>query len=257
MKASVSIIMPAYNAERYIEAAIRSVVKQTVLDWELLIVDDCSTDATAEIAMKFAAKDDRIVVLQNEKNKGVTASRNRAIAHAESDWIAFLDSDDLWREDKLEKQLEIIKANGDAVLTYTASSFMDENGNPYGYVMEAQSKITYRELLRRNLLSCSSVMVRRDWMLRYPMSGDGMHEDYASWLQMLRELPCAYGVNEPLLIYRLSKTSKSGSRVKSAKMIYRTYRFVGYNSLVALYFMFRYLPYSVSKRRKIYQSAIG
>ena len=257
MKASVSVIMPAYNAERYVGAAISSVINQAFRDWELLVVDDCSTDTTAEIAQRFAAEDSRVTVLQNEKNMGVTASRNRAIAQAESEWIAFLDSDDLWREDKLEKQMDLVQTNKDAILTYTASAFMDENGNPYGYVMEAQPKITYRELLCKNLLSCSSVMVRRDWILRYPMSGDGMHEDYASWLQMLRELPCAYGVNEPLLIYRLSKTSKSGSRVKSAKMIYRTYRFVGYNPLTALYFTFRYLPYSVSKRRKIYQSAIG
>lgn len=247
----VSVVMPAYNAEKYIEEAVRSVLRQTWTDFELLIVDDCSRDATAEIARRLAGEDGRIVLLQNPQNSGVSASRNAGVARARGKWIAFLDSDDLWREDKLEKQLALLEARGDAVLGYTASAFMDEAGGRYAYVMEAQAETAYETLLRKNLLSCSSVMVRRDVMLRYPMGGDGMHEDYAAWLLILREARCAYGLNEPLLIYRLREGSKSGSRVRSARMLFCSYRYVGYPVFHAGLLTLRYMGHSLSKRRKI------
>ena len=141
-----------------------------------------------------------------------------------------------------------------SVLSYTASAFIDQDGNPYSYVMEVPPVITYQELLRRNLLSCSSVMVKTDVVRRYPMGHDGMHEDYSTWLQILREVPCAYGVNEPLLIYRLSPDSKSGSRIKSARMLYHSYQYVGYSCITSAYFVFRYFFYSVRKRHKILSS---
>lgn len=247
----VSVVMPAYNAEAYIEAAVRSVLCQTWTDFELIVVDDCSRDATAEIVRKLADVDNRIILLHNARNSGVSASRNAGVARANGEWIAFLDSDDLWREDKLEKQLILLARHPDAVLSYTASAFIDEAGRKYSYVMEAEPETTYQTLLRKNLLSCSSVMVRRDVMLRHPMGGDGMHEDYAAWLLILRETRCAYGLNEPLLVYRLRRQSKSGSRLHSAEMIYRSYRYVGYPALQAAALTARYAKHSVSKRRKI------
>ncbi len=248
----VSVIMPAYNAEKYVEASIRSVLAQTCSDFELLVVDDCSKDGTAKIIESLAAEDSRIVFLRNPRNSGVAATRNYAVSQAKGAWVAFLDSDDLWREDKLAKQLALLSAHPDCVLSYTASSFIDQDGKPYFYVMEVPPSVTYRELLRRNLLSCSSVMVKTDVIRRYPMGHDGMHEDYSTWLQILRETPCARGVNEPLLTYRLSPNSKSGSRVKSAKMLYGSYRYVGYGPVASACFVFRYFFYSVSKRRRIY-----
>ncbi|MCF2595524.1 glycosyltransferase family 2 protein [Pseudoflavonifractor phocaeensis] len=247
----VSVVMPAYNAEKYVEAAIRSVLAQTFPEFELLVVDDCSRDRTAEIIQRLARQDSRVVFLQNPKNSGVAATRNYAISQAKGEWVAFLDSDDLWRADKLEKQLALLRGHPDGVLAYTASAFIDQDGKPYSYIMEAQPEVSYQTLLRRNLLSCSSVMVKTEVIRRYPMGHDGMHEDYTTWLQILRETRCAYGVNEPLLIYRLSPNSKSSGRVKSAKMLYRSYRYVGYGCMTAACLVFRYFFYSVRKRRKI------
>ena len=194
-------------------------------------------------------------MLKNAKNSGVSVSRNFGVAHARGEWIAFLDSDDLWREDKLERQLTLLAQYPDAVISYTASAFMDAQGHRYDYVLPAQPETDYKTLLRRNLLSCSSVMVRRDVMLRHPMGGDRMHEDYVVWLQILRETRCAYGVNEPLLIYRIHKDSKSGSRIRSARMLYRSYLCVGFSAPSSAFMTLRYLGYSVKKRRSIFRSA--
>lgn len=247
----VSVVMPAYNAEKYIEAAIQSVLRQTWTEFELLVIDDGSQDSTAEIAERLAAGDERIAVLRGAENAGVSASRNRGVAQAGGKWIAFLDSDDLWREDKLERQLALLERHPDAVLSYTAAAFMDESGRMYSYVMAAEAETVYETLLRKNLLSCSSVMVRRDVMLRHPMGGDRMHEDYAAWLSVLRETRCAYGLNEPLLIYRVRRSSKSGRRLRSAGMLYRSYRYVGYSALCAAAMTMRYAVHSTSKREKI------
>lgn len=246
--------MPAYNAEKYIEAAIRSVLRQTWTEFELLVIDDCSRDSTAEITERLAAEDGRIALLRNAENAGVSASRNMGVGQARGEWVAFLDSDDLWREDKLERQLALLERHPDAVLSYTASAFMDENGRMYSYVMEAEAETTYAALLRRNLLSCSSVMVRRDVMLRHSMGGDRMHEDYAAWLLILRETRCAYGLNEPLLVYRVRESSKSSGRLRSAGMLYRSYHYVGYSALRAAAMTLLYAAYSVKKRCRIRRS---
>lgn len=253
----VSVVMPAYNAGKYIEASIRSALEQTWTDLELLVVDDGSRDDTAEIVARLAEEDGRIVPLGNGRNGGVSAARNLGVARARGEWIAFLDSDDLWREDKLERQLALLREHPDAVLSYTASAFMDEEGRGYGYIMEAEERTTYETLLRRNLLSCSSVMVRRDVMLRHPMGGDRMHEDYAAWLLILREARYAYGLNEPLLIYRLRRRSRSGNRLRSAGMLLASYRYVGYPAVRAAAMTLRYMAHSISKRWKIHSSGRG
>lgn len=247
----VSIIIPAYNAVPFIQAAIDSVLAQTFQDFELIVIDDCSTDNTNALIQSYASRDPRVVALKNGQNTGTSSTRNYGISKAQGVWLAFLDSDDLWRRDKLEKQTALLKENPEAVISYTASSFIDSDGKPYTYILQAQDKIDYKTLLRMNLMSCSSVMVRRDIMPRFGTSGSQMHEDYSAWLQVLREVPYAYGINEPLLIYRLSKDSKSGNRLKSAKMIYCSYRHVGYSPVISGLLTARYSAYSIKKRMLI------
>lgn len=246
----ISVIMPAYNAEKTIREAIDSVLGQSYPDLELIVINDCSKDATGEIIRQYAAADPRVKPLENPVNSGVSVSRNRGVAAAAGEYIAFLDSDDLWREDKLEKQLAVMEKNG-AVLSYTASAFIDETGKRYNYVMPAEEKTTLSTLLKRNLVSCSSAMIRADVMKGLKMPSDKMHEDYYVWITVLRKYGYAYGVNEPLLIYRLSTNSKSSNRFKSAKMIYNTYRAVGYGPVSSALLMLRYTIHSVSKRYKI------
>ncbi|MGI6745549.1 MAG: putative teichuronic acid biosynthesis glycosyltransferase TuaG [Firmicutes bacterium ADurb.Bin300] len=247
----ISVVMPAYNAESFIEDAVNSVLAQTFEDYELIIIDDCSGDNTYEMIEGFARKDSRIRVYRNEKNSGVSFTRNFGISVARYKWIAFLDSDDMWRPKKLEKQLELLKEHPNAIITYTGSSFIDFEGTPFSYNLPAVPVITYKELLKHNLLSCSSVMVKKDVIKRIKMAHDKMHEDYSAWLQILREYEYAFGINEPLLVYRISKNSKSANRIKSARMIYNSYRYVGYNFIIAALLMLRYSIYSIKKRRLI------
>jgi teichuronic acid biosynthesis glycosyltransferase TuaG len=247
----VSIVMPAYNAAKTIRESVESVLNQTVDDWELLVIDDGSRDNTPQILAEFVKKDDRIVFLTNKENRGVSYTRNKAISLAKGEWIAFLDSDDIWREDKLEKQLALAELHPDMVVCYTASSFINDEGQLYEYIMPAIERLTYKQLLRKNLMSCSSVMVRSSVMKEIRMPNDQMHEDYYVWLTVVKECGVAYGINEPLLVYRLCANSKSSNRLKSAKMLYNSYRAVGYCCFATWLMVFLYTFHSISKRRNI------
>lgn len=247
----ISVIMPVYNAEKTIKESIDSVLTQTVDDLELIVVNDFSKDKSEEIIKEIAKLDSRIKYYKNSKNMGASESRNFAIGKATGKWIAFLDSDDIWKPEKLEKQLKVVKMNSDAQLVYTASAFINDDGDEFSYIMEAEEKTSYKDLLKKNLLSCSSVMISSDLMKELKMPGDHMHEDYYIWLKVLKKIGYAYGVNEPLLIYRLSLNSKSSNRIKSAKMTYQTYRCVGYNPATAFFLTFRYAFHSIRKRRSI------
>lgn len=250
----ISVVMPAYNSSNTIEASVKSVLGQSFTDFELIIVNDCSKDNTLDVIESLAESDSRIKVIANAQNRGVAFSRNAAVSAASGEWIAFLDSDDIWREDKLEKQLALTKENSEAVLIGTASGFMDWEGNPYSYIMPIPEKIDYKTLLGRNILSCSSVMVKTELIKNVKMYSDKISEDYAAWLTILRDIKYAYGINEPLLTYRVQKNSKSSSRLKSVKMLYKTYKYVGYNAIVSAFLVLRYTLYSVSKRSKIKNS---
>ena len=247
----ISIIMPAFNAEKTIEESIRSVLAQSYRDFELLIIDDCSTDSTCDIVSSLIEPESKAELYRLEENSGTAYARNYGISVAKGKWIAFLDSDDLWKEEKLQKHIDFIQETG-AIISYTATSFIAFDGKPYKYVMRAKYRFTYKKLLRRNLMSCSSVIVRKDIISRVQMGSGMMHEDYATWLQILRETECAYGLDEPLLIYRLSKSSKSARRLKSALMVFNCYLFVGYGRISAFCMTLRYSVHSNWKRLCIY-----
>lgn len=247
----VSIIMPAYNAQSTIDDSINSVLAQTYTNWELIVVNDCSTDDTVSVVKNFAATDPRIYVHTNNQNLGCAATRNVAVSYARGPWLAFLDSDDIWHPAKLEKQLQFTHETN-ATITYTATAYINKFGTASNYVLPAEREFSYKSLLRRNIMSCSSVMVRATAMVPFPLHKKGdMHEDYAAWLQILRKVGYAHGLNEPLLQYRLSDSSKSGKRINSAKMVYRAYRAVGYGVLFAMLLTLRYALHSVYKRSHI------
>ncbi len=254
-KRLVSIVMPAFNAAASISESIDSVLGQTYRDWELIIINDCSCDATADIVRGYREKDSRIVILTNGENQGVSSTRNRGVREAKGDWIAFLDSDDLWTPDKLERQMRLVQgeqANGGMPdLVFTGSAFIDSSGRPADYHLEVPERISYHELLKQNLISCSSVLVRKELVLKYPMEHDDMHEDYAVWLQILKNGGHAYGINEPLLIYRLSQSSKSGNKKKAAVMTYRVYRFMGLNPVQSFYYFCWYAYRNLKKYHAI------
>ena len=247
----ISIIMPAYNCEKYIEDAINSVIAQTYNSWELIVIDDGSKDNTIKIVEGLSDKDKRIRFYKNEKNLGVSETRNKGISFAKGDWIAFLDSDDMWEPVKLEKQFEIVEQKTEEFL-FTGSSYINEEGKPFKGIFEVPEKVKYKRLRNQNVISCSSVLVKKKYFENIKMEKDEMHEDYAVWLRILKLGVTAYGVNEPLLIYRISRNSKSGDKFKTVKMTYKVFRFIGINPIGSAYFMMRHVIASVGKYKRIF-----
>ncbi|WP_096203109.1 glycosyltransferase family 2 protein [Bacillus sp. FJAT-45350] len=246
----VTVIMPAYNSEKYIEESIESVLLQTYSNIELIVLDDGSTDNTIKIIEKLSSKDQRINLYKNERNLGVSETRNKGISMAKGEWIAFLDSDDIWEKTKLEKQMMYAEASN-AEFLYTAVTYINEEGRAYSGQFKVPPKVSYKQLLRQNIITCSSVLLKKDFFKNIKMERDEMHEDYAVWLRILRTGVYAHGINEPLLIYRISKNSKSGNKVKTIKMTYRVFRFIGLNQLKSAYFTLRHVIGAFYKYKKI------
>lgn len=224
-KPLVSVVMPVYNGEKYIQKAVDSVLAQEV-SLELIIIDDGSTDRTEEVLEKYKNYGE-IRFLKNKKNTGVSGSRNRGVKEARGTYVAFLDADDWWEKDKLKKQIALLEKTG-CVLCSTGRELVQPDGESAGKYIPVKEKITYRELLKHNSINCSSVLVRRDVIIRFPMEHDDSHEDYITWLKILKEYHYAVGINEPLLKYRLSVGGKSRNKLKSAVMTYRVYRYMGF-----------------------------
>ena len=246
----ISIIMAAYNAEKTIEQAIVSVLNQTYANFELLVVNDCSTDRTAELVERIAESDSRVRLIANAQNCGVSYTRRHGLEEAKGSWIAILDSDDAWAADKLEKQIALQKRMN-ADLLFTGSAFMDPDGQPIDWYLRAPAEVTYRQLLKQNMLSNSSALVRKALYERYYAVGDEMHEDFAIWLRILKDGRKAYGVDEPLLIYRVARSSKSGNKIRAAKMNWNTYRYVGLNLFSAAYYECWYVVRGLLKYRHL------
>ena len=248
----ISVIMPAYNAEKTLARAVESVLAQTYPFFELLVIDDCSQDQTAVLADRYAQGDSRMRVLKNVNNLGVSGSRHVGVEAARGAWLAFLDSDDAWTPLKLEKQVAIQKQHH-AKLIFTGSAFMDADGCALDWILHVPEQIGYRKLLRQNLVSNSSVLIAKDCYLRNESAGDDMHEDFTCWLKLLRSGETAYGIDEPLLVYRLNPNSKSGNKLRAAKMNWNTYRAVGMNLLEASYYMVWYAINGLKKYRHLYE----
>lgn len=244
----ISIIMAAFNAEQTIKDAIKSVVDQTYKNWELIIIDDCSKDETVKIVQSF--NDPRIHLIKNSKNLGASFSRKKGLENAKGEWIAILDSDDKWTTDKIEKQINFAKMTA-AELIYSGSAFMDNEGNSINWQLHVPARLTYHVLLRQNLISNSSVLVKKCLYRKYYAIGDGMHEDYAIWLQMTKNGIIAYGIDEPLLIYRIAKESKSSNKIKAAIMNWNTYRYIGLNIFQCAYYEVRYAINGIMKYRNL------
>ncbi len=220
----ISVIMPAYNSEKTIGRAVESVLAQSYPCLELVIVDDGSSDGTMELIKAYVQKDDRVRFFRNEVNMGVSASRNVGVQNARHDYVAFLDSDDYWLTDKLEKQVLLFEANPDSALCFTASAFISDDGGRSDYILHAPARVKRNEILRQNVISCSSVLARRADLVQTPMaSRRDIHEDYAVWLTLLKRYPYAVGLDEPMLVYQVSSGSKSGNKFRAAGMQLRTY----------------------------------
>lgn len=222
-KPEVSIIIAAYNAQTCIAKAIQSVQKQTINDWELIVVDDGSTDETVKIVTAFAKCDDRIKLYENRKNLGVAKSRNVGLKLSHGNAVAFLDSDDSWYPEKLKKQLEYLrKENADII--YTSYAIVDAEGQKRCRDYIVPESITFEQLLETNVIGCSTVMLRKSVMKECGFLEDYFHEDYVLWLQLLRSGCKAVGIPEVLVDYYYHADSKAGNKKRAARKRWNIYR---------------------------------
>ena len=254
MHGLVSIIMPSYNTARYIKNSIDSVLAQTYKNWELLIVDDCSTDNTDEIIAQF--NDSRIKYVKNEKNSGAAVSRNRALAQAKGKWIAFLDSDDLWAPEKLEKQLKFMAENGYA-FSYTRYEEIDERGNATGSLVGGPKRITKTGMFNYCWPGCLTVMYNREVVGDIQIADIRKNNDYAIWLKACRKADC-YLLPETLASYRKRGGSISNhSYVALVKWHYKLYREAeGLNPISSLWITGRNLFFGVWKKLKYVERVV-
>lgn len=215
----VSVIIPVYNAEKFIGRTLDSVLAQTYKEYEVILVDDRSTDKSAQIIAKYAAEHLEIKYHLQEKNMGAAVARNTALELARGRFVAFLDSDDEWYPSKLEAQMNLLR-NKNVYFTYTAIEMIDENDSIVKHKREVKEEIDYRFLLRNTMIATSTVLIDREKMgdFRMPLRRGG--QDYATWLQLLRTGEKAYGINEALVKYRQTTNSLSSNKFKSIKQVW-------------------------------------
>ena len=219
----VSVIMPAYNAERFIARSIESALNQTVQEIELIVIDDCSSDNTCRIAEEYAAGDTRVTVLRNEQNMGVARTRNRGFDVCRGAYVALLDSDDIWYPAKLEKQLALIQKE-QADIAYCSYALVNEQGEKKCDDFIVPTSTDFEEMLGSNMIGCSTVMLTSEIARQHRFSDRGYHEDYVLWLHLLKQGKKAVGLSETLVDYRVYSGSKASNKLKSAKFRWQIYR---------------------------------
>lgn len=247
MEELVSIIMPSYNTEPYIKESIESVLAQTYQNWELILVDDCSSDQTDEVVAPFL-EDKRIHYLKNEKNSGAAVSRNRALREAKGKWIAFLDSDDLWTPEKLEKQIKFMEENG-YHFSYTNYSEIDMEGNSNGVTVTGPKRITKQGMFHYCWPGCLTVMYDASVVGLIQIADIKKNNDYAMWLKVCKKADC-YLLEETLAKYRKRSGSISNhSYTKLIKWHYKLFREAeGENSVLSAWHTVWNLFYGVIKK---------
>ncbi|RFU67441.1 glycosyltransferase family 2 protein [Bacillus sp. V59.32b] len=244
----VSIITPSYNASEFIERTITSVRKQTFQDWEMIIVDDCSTDDTRDKLRVYAEEDKRIRVIHLKNNGGAAIARNTALQNAEGRYIAFLDSDDCWKRDKLEKQIQFMQNNSYA-FTFTGYELIDNDGNPVHKQVEAPRRISYEDMLKNTIVGCLTVMIDRQQTGPVQMPNIRTRQDFATWLSVLKKGFIAYGLNENLAEYRVGNSSISKNKWKAAKMNWFVYRKVEKLNVIKAFWCFSHYAYHAVVKR--------
>ncbi len=249
-QALVSVITPAYNAEQFIAETIESVQNQTYEHWEMIIVDDQSTDQTVPIIQQYEQLDERIKLVQLEENSGSAVARNTAMDHAQGRYLAFLDSDDCWLPEKLSKQIAFMQEN-DLAFTFTKYVRMTENGQETNGISAAPIKVGYDDLMKHCVIGCLTVVLDRDKIGDERMVNIRTRQDYAFWLAITKKGFYAYGLPEVLAQYRLVANSISSNKLKAAKQNWYLYRHIEKQPLYkAIWYFSHYAIISVQNVMK-------
>ncbi|MFI3199899.1 MAG: glycosyltransferase [Eubacteriales bacterium] len=218
----VSVVVPVYNGEQYIRETIQSVQQQTYVNWELIIVDDGSTDATRAILQEYTVSP--IKVILQPSNLGVAKARNRGVEEARGRFIAFLDGDDLWEEQKLERQVAFAHEKNAAFLC-TSYEYADEKGMGLGKIAHVPNTITYEEALKNTIIFTSTVLLDLAKITKEEIKMPTIEsEDTATWWKILRSGYRAYGLDEVFVRYRRPSSSLSSNKIKAIQRIWYLYR---------------------------------
>ncbi|MCR5591862.1 MAG: glycosyltransferase [Lachnospiraceae bacterium] len=246
MSGTVSVVVPVFNAAAVIAETIASVERQTYTDWELLLIDDGSADGSADIIKEHVSA--KVRLLKNDHKKGAAGARNTGIEAAAGRYIAFIDADDLWAEDKLEKQIAFMDEKG-AAFSFTGYEFADANGAGLGRVVRVPGEITYSMALKNTTIFTSTVMFdtekigKDEIMMPYVKS-----EDTATWWKVLKTVR-GYGLDENLTMYRRAGVSLSSDKVEAVRRIWNLYRNVEHLGLIYSMYCFCFWAVRAVARR--------
>jgi teichuronic acid biosynthesis glycosyltransferase TuaG len=245
----VSIVVPVYNAARFMDDTIHTVLNQTYQNWELLLVDDCSSDNSVQIIQKYLKKDERIKLTKLTENSGAAIARNTGIDKAKGRYLAFLDADDLWVNNKLELQVAFIQEKN-AAFSFTGYEFADENGQPNGKKVHVPETITYKQALKNTTIWTSTVMldmqVINKLTIHMPNIGS---EDTATWWKILKTISRAYGLDLIMSYYRRTSNSLSANKLSSMKRTWKIYTLSENLNIMNAGYYFIFYCANAAKRR--------
>ncbi|MCF6781779.1 glycosyltransferase family 2 protein [Stutzerimonas stutzeri] len=222
MSVLVSIVMPVHNSERFLGESVSSVIAQLFCNWELILIDDCSSDDSLRIASSCAEKDRRIKVVMLGENSGAAVARNKGIELAQGRYIAFLDSDDLWTPNKLGDQIAFMQDN-DVAFCYSAYEKLDEVGNRFG-VISVPQRVSYKDLLKVSSIGCLTAIYDTRHLGKIYMPLIRKRQDLGLWLKILKKIPYAYAAPGVLAKYRVRSDSISADKFSAAKYTWKLYR---------------------------------
>lgn len=249
MNELVSVIIPAYNSEKYIAETIKSVINQGYKNWEMVIVDDCSTDNTKEIINHYRNIDDRIKYIKLDINSGAAVARNKALELSRGRYKAFLDADDLWDSCKLEKQLKFMIDNKYG-FTFSEYEMISEDGRSMNRRVTVPKMVRYEDILKNTIIGCLTVIIDTEIIGDFRMPDVRKGQDTMTWTSILRSGHIAYGLQESLAYYRIVKNSISNNKIKALKRTWNNYRNI--EKLPLIKCMYYYGFYVVNAIKKHY-----
>lgn len=244
----VSVILPVYNSEKYLRETIDSILQQSYKELEIIIVNDNSTDSSEEIIFEYQKKSTKIKYIKQIKNQGVAVARNTAIEKSTGRFLAFIDSDDIWYSEKLEKQIAMLVENKIG-FSFTAIELIDENSCTYKSKRNVKTVVDYKYLLTNTIIATSTVVIDKNVIGSFFMPLMRSGQDYATWLSILRKGFKAYGINESLVKYRVTQHSLSNNKFKSIKQIwYIQKNYENIHFVKRLYNLLAFVIHAVKKR---------
>lgn len=244
----VSIITPCYNSAKFISATIESVINQSYIHWEMIIVDDFSKDKSVEIISKYTKNNSRIKLISLKQNVGSAEARNIALRAAKGRFIAFLDSDDIWYPNKLEVQIKFMIEH-DYPFTFSSYDLISEDGSPKSKIIQVPVSINYHQYLQNTIIGCLTVVIDKEKIGYFEMPNIKSSHDMALWLSLLKRGINAYGIKDVLASYRLVLTSNTAKKHKAAKDVWSVYRDIEkINLLKSAYYFICYSFNAIKKR---------